>query len=713
MTAASAGISWIVLVLASIGGVLVAIGAFEPGSSLHDVGLFWGGLLFIGAVWQGWRVLREEQAEQHLELVSGLMLWTAFIWIVFRLGALYAPQLVLLPAALVALLTAVYPWRVFVFPLVMAFLMEGGLVATGHQPVLSFAVNMGCYAGAAVGLGFSASSKVYRERLRLAKARAKKKDAAHEYARDLGLTDRELAIGESRGQLFSFDESDRQHSESTVELITSSFELQLELVRQCLGLTTVAVLWPDPAHNTLRLRSLATTRKDIAEGPYPLGSGITGALTGPEEEVAMAPVRQSFTGLPYYKNQGGVGSIFALRIPDEGESAAGFGGKKISAVLCVDREDESAWSEEERHVLRLAAQKLSVDVKMGRRFQLLNQERSAIQYFCDGMRELNAVLGLEQVLTATVKAVEIVVPANLIAVSLVEGNSHRIVRAEGGQAERLAGKEFPKDEGLVGQVLKINRSLPAKAECYGPTPVFSNDQRLSGFNSLLVVPLRKEKGEPVGTLTLAVTESGAFTKSRQALLELIADQVAIKIDLGRAHEQINKMATTDGLTELTNHRTFQHGFDIMMQRAQRRKSPLCLVLCDIDHFKQINDQYGHPFGDKVLKGVATVLKREARAVDLAARYGGEEFAVILEDSDADGGYKMAERIRHEVGKLAFYRERDLVKISMSFGLAAYPADGEEKSALIAKADQALYQAKHDGRNCTVIWSKRFSSGEGH
>jgi len=712
MTAASAGISWIVLILSVGGGILVGLGAFEPGSMLQDVGLSWGGLLLIGAVWQILRGWRETRAEQDVTLISRLLLWTAVIWIIYRLGSGYAPQLVLLPATVVALLVTVYPWQVFIFPLVMVLLMEGGLMATGHQSMISFAANIGCYAGAAVVFGFFASSKVYRERLRLAKARAKKKDAVHEYARDLGLAGGELPLAENTGQAFSFDDPDR-HNQSTVELVASSFESQLELIRQCLGLTTVAVLWPDLTHNTLRLRSLATLRKDIAEGPYPLGAGVTGALTGPEDEIAIAPVRQSFTGLPYYKNQGGVGSIFALRIPDEIESASGFGDKKISAILCVDRENEAAWSEEERQVIRLAVRKLSLDVKMGRMVQLLNQERSAIQHFCNGMRELNAVLGLEQVLAATIKAVEKVIRADLIAVSLVEGNYHRIVRAEGAQAEQLTGKEFPKDEGLIGQVLNVNRSLPAKAECYGPTLVFSNDQRLSGFNSLLVVPLRKEKGGPVGTLTVAAKDSGAFTKSLQALLELIADQVAIKIDLGRAHEQINKMATTDGLTELTNHRTFQHGFDIMMQRAQRRKSPLCLVLCDIDHFKQINDQYGHPFGDKVLKGVAAVLKREARTVDLAARYGGEEFAVILEDSDAEGGYRMAERIRNEISKLAFYWERDLVKISMSFGLAAYPADGEEKAVLIARADQALYQAKHDGRNCTVSWTKRFSSGGAH
>ncbi|MCA9541284.1 MAG: GGDEF domain-containing protein, partial [Myxococcales bacterium] len=183
------------------------------------------------------------------------------------------------------------------------------------------------------------------------------------------------------------------------------------------------------------------------------------------------------------------------------------------------------------------------------------------------------------------------------------------------------------------------------------------------------------------------------------MLELIAGQVAIKLDLAEAHEQIREMATTDGLTGLANHRTFQQAFDNMLSRADRRGDPLAFILIDIDHFKKLNDNYGHPFGDEVLRGVARVLASAVRKVDLAARYGGEEFGVILEGSDREGARQMAERIRAEVEALTFQHEsKGEVRVTLSLGVAAFPGDGSEKEKLIANADLALYHAKHGGRN---------------
>ena len=139
-------------------------------------------------------------------------------------------------------------------------------------------------------------------------------------------------------------------------------------------------------------------------------------------------------------------------------------------------------------------------------------------------------------------------------------------------------------------------------------------------------------------------------------------------------------------------------------RARRQASSLCLILCDIDHFKKINDTHGHPFGDQVLKKVASILKQSIRQVDLTARYGGEEFAIILEASDEEGGLIQAERVRQSIEDLVFDSKGEKITITMSFGLAAYPLDGESKAELIDRADQALYAAKEGGRNRSITWS---------
>jgi diguanylate cyclase (GGDEF)-like protein len=129
-----------------------------------------------------------------------------------------------------------------------------------------------------------------------------------------------------------------------------------------------------------------------------------------------------------------------------------------------------------------------------------------------------------------------------------------------------------------------------------------------------------------------------------------------------------------------------------------------LILTDIDHFKKVNDTHGHPVGDIVLKGVAHVVRECVRKVDVAARYGGEEFAIVLESAEREGALKLAERIREEVQKQSFQGAHGPFSCTLSLGIAVYPDDARDKETLIANADQALYHAKHNGRNRAVAWS---------
>ncbi len=639
--------------------------------------------------------------------IAAVMLWSISVWLIFEHIAVFTNHIVLIPALFLAWLVITFPLSVYWGPLTAIAAVEIGLLLTERQSQLNFAMNIAAFAIATFVLSGFLNSTVYRRRARKVMVQAKREADSREYARDLGLFNDMPAILNTLPS-HDFLEDPEAGSSSAVKDIAAAFDLQLELIRQSLGVTTVALLWPDPKGKELRLRSIATSRDDILPGPYPAGVGISGALTGNSDIASVAPVTSSFSGLPYYKLQERVGSILAVRVPDESKEWLGFDGKKITAILCVDREEETPWSDEEKAALALAAKKVSMDVIMGRSFQTMAQERHAVQRVCIALRELNNVLGLEQVLEATSKVIHSLVRADFIAVSLLADGEHRLALCEGQKCEKLLGQSFALEEGLVGQVLKINRPLPAKAQCHGPMEVFGNSHRLTGYKSLLVLPLQKEEGSAVGALTVAAKEAGVFTRSRQEILELVAAQLAVKIDLGQAHEQINRLATTDGLTGLINHRTFQHGFDVMLKREERRSGSLCLILCDIDHFKKVNDTYGHPFGDLVLKEVAGVLQNAVRAVDLAARYGGEEFALVLEDCREKGGLQLAERIREEIAKLEFRHQGRLVQVSMSLGLAAFPKHGSEKTDLVSRADQALYQAKQSGRNRVIIWDESFS-----
>lgn len=692
------------------------VGAMAVAAGLYDgwlmqpqlVGGVAVGLLGL-ALWNAWLRRGSESLAVGGQAV-GPMLWSVLAWMAYRILVPFSSHFILLPAAVVAWLFTAYPPQTLTGTVLLLLLMEGGLAVAGRQSAAQLGANLLAYGAMSLALAFFASSKAHRKRMRQVLARARRDAENEESARDFGLLEETPDILAGLPLAAAAENPDR-YSRPALSMITAAFASQLALARETLGLTTVALLWPDPDKAQQCLRSHASIRDDLLIGPFSVGQGITGALVGAQQEVAACRTQGSFPQIPYYRRQEGVGSVFALRIPcPEEDGWLGFEDRRVTPILCADRESPEEWGEEERQLLRLTAAKLAQDLAIGRRLQILEDERGAFQRVCVALRELNGVLGLDQVLQATVRVVKLLVEADFVAISLLTEAGHRIAMVEGDEAGRLQGLEFPKEEGLVGQAMKIGRSLPAKAECHGPMPVFSSGQRLSGYRSLLVVPLLKEEGEPLGALTIAGRAAGLFTRTRQDILELIAAQVAVKVDLGQAHEQINRMATVDGLTGLANHRTFQHGFEVMLERVQRRGGSLCLILCDIDHFKQLNDNHGHPFGDQVLQKVGELLQRTVRTVDLAARYGGEEFAVVLEDSDHQGGLKMAERIRREVELLTVHHQREPVRVTLSLGLAVYPVDGDDKTTLIGRADQALYRAKQQGRNRAVAWAAMETAG---
>jgi diguanylate cyclase (GGDEF)-like protein len=186
-------------------------------------------------------------------------------------------------------------------------------------------------------------------------------------------------------------------------------------------------------------------------------------------------------------------------------------------------------------------------------------------------------------------------------------------------------------------------------------------------------------------------EVGVLTRS-------FAEMVA---SLQRAHESLEHLAITDGLTKIHNHRYFQDQLERHIKRADRTGAPLALVLMDLDDFKQLNDRWGHAAGDCVLERVAALLVDQTRDHDLVARYGGEEFAILAPDTDRDGARGLAEKLRLAIvdRPILVTAPADPIAITASFGVATYRGDGK---AFFQAADDALYAAKAAGKDCVVV-----------
>jgi len=177
----------------------------------------------------------------------------------------------------------------------------------------------------------------------------------------------------------------------------------------------------------------------------------------------------------------------------------------------------------------------------------------------------------------------------------------------------------------------------------------------------------------------------------------------LRIQQALEHARTRRLASTDGLTELYNHRTFQERLAQEIARADRYSRPLSVLMIDVDCFKVYNDTYGHPQGDIVLQELARLLKEMSRSSDTVARYGGEEFAVILPETDRVSAQKFAERLRQQVEGHVFPGEERLPEgtLTISIGVATYVSAGS-KEALLQAADAALYTAKSEGRNRVCV-----------
>lgn len=195
----------------------------------------------------------------------------------------------------------------------------------------------------------------------------------------------------------------------------------------------------------------------------------------------------------------------------------------------------------------------------------------------------------------------------------------------------------------------------------------------------------------------------ARVKSMLRLKRLQDEVIRANERLTAINERLQSLSTTDGLLGIANRMSFDKRINYEFQRAIRYGKPLALLILDLDHFKRVNDTHGHPFGDLVLKSIADVLVDSVRQVDFVARYGGEEMVVGLPETNADQAMIVAERIRSRVEALEVVEGDMRAKVTVSIGLSVCPhVEIGSVEVLLKQADDALYRAKQDGRNCIRV-----------
>jgi two-component system cell cycle response regulator len=540
-------------------------------------------------------------------------------------------------------------------------------------------------------------------------------------ARDFRLIASQLPLASRAAR--SREEEELRMAQGAVHAVHEQLFFTIDLLCVSLELHTAALLWlenddderkPGERKDTrtssrLVIKEMATSSEMVRENPTIDSPGVLAAVLRDPKPLRL----KSLGGRrvpPYYQGPEPVTDLCAVPLAE---------GKVVRGFLCADRIDDRPFTDQEQAALVKAASQCLRIIEQERAFAAVERGKYEQEQFYRASELLNQALTLEDVYSRTFAALSAMAPYELAVITRHDAGAgvHEVLAVRCHEqlakqpelsdkdiqhwqalAEHLTGQRFRDGVCLVSMAIKNRHHMPANGE-YPDTSVavFDKGAKLDKARSVLVLPL--VRGEQVlGTVTLVSSRPKAYPPAAREMLRVISHQVGVSLQNARMYQSMELRATTDGLTGLTNHRAFQERLEQLHALAERTGQKFSIILTDIDHFKSVNDTYGHPVGDQVLKRVAAIFAQRARKVDIVARYGGEEFVIVLPDTDGEGAAVFANRLREEIAAQTIASENGSFSVTLSLGVAEYPGDGRDRHELIEKADQALYYCKEHGRN---------------
>jgi diguanylate cyclase (GGDEF)-like protein len=333
------------------------------------------------------------------------------------------------------------------------------------------------------------------------------------------------------------------------------------------------------------------------------------------------------------------------------------------------------------------------------------EQRFLAEALRDTAAALNSTLEITEVLDSILSNVERVVPHRAASIMLIEAGIARVARGRGYKelgiwdfikSIKFRVSEMPNLRWMVetGQPYVIDETRGAGDWISFPETAWVR----SNVCAPIII-----RGKTSGFINLDSDVPGFFDAVHAERLQAFANQSAIALENARLYRELQQLASTDDLTSLFNRRRFFELGHNEVERSQRFGHPLTLMIMDADHFKQINDTYGHTTGDQVLRAVGRRCRANLRNIDIVARYGGDEFVFLLLESDEAAALPAAQRILSSITDTPFDTDSGPVNMSVSIGMAQVSEFAPDLTTLIKHADQALYRAKQAGRNMICVW----------
>jgi len=344
------------------------------------------------------------------------------------------------------------------------------------------------------------------------------------------------------------------------------------------------------------------------------------------------------------------------------------------------------------------------DISQLKNRQMLDEtNRNQVELLRQAMTAFTSVLNMDQVLHNVLDYLQKLIPYNRVMLFLIDGNDLRIEATSGFSKEAdPLGKTIPARN---PQYEAINRNrlplfLPNARE-YRPFDVLGE---LVAGTSWLGVPLIGH-GQILGYISMYCDAPAQYNADHIRLAEIFANEASIAIENARLFEQVQLLAVTDELTGFYNRRYFYELVEIELARSRRYHHPTSLILIDVDHFKLVNDRYGHTTGDQVLQEMCAHIRKAVRESDILGRHGGEEFVLLLPETPVERAYEVAERLRQLVAGNPVKIGDIEIGVSVSAGVAALSNTCRDADSLFRCSDVAMYQAKQAGRNQVSVYKE--------
>lgn len=381
---------------------------------------------------------------------------------------------------------------------------------------------------------------------------------------------------------------------------------------------------------------------------------------------------------------------------------------KLAGVFVMERTSDAPWAGETEvagSAARLVGDALVTEQRLRSSLRVARHFQQAIE----AVHELTMAKGYEAIYETIVRYATRLAPFThcVLAHRLdATGREFEISCVSSRDMVFLTGKRFTLAGNLCALAAKSAAPMPDKYVFRGgmPQPFGQGiGLYLDAGEPCALIPLRSQ-GQVLGFLLMVDNKGGADSRKRALQkeelvpLNLFADYCAQTLANAESNEALERLAISDAVTGLPNQRAFLNRMKEAISRADRTKRPMSLLFCDLDHFKEVNDTYGHQVGDTVLRTIASTFQNSLRTVDFVGRYGGEEFVAILEEAGPDGALTLAERVRKSVENLSFQECMGRRKVTISVGIATYGVDSTDGEHLLALADAAMYSAKKAGRN---------------